>query len=161
MKEIPLTKGRTTIVDDEDYETLKARKWSLTTGKTGKMYAHRREGKNQRLVSMHRVIMGLDSQPRTITIDHINGNGLDNRRANLRICKLGENSRNLHRAWGKYGIRGVRKDKGGKWRARIRLNYKLFNIGSFDTERDAAIAYAFASKALHGEFGSLPGHEKF
>lgn len=80
-------------------------------------------------------------------------------RQNLRLCKQGENSRNLHRAWGRYGVRGVSKD-GNKFRARIRHNYKLIPIGHFDTERDAAIAYAFASRLLHGEFGSLPGHAK-
>ena len=77
-----------------------------------------------------------------------------------RICTMGENSRNLHHAWGKYGLRGVNKELNGKWRARIRVNYKAIAIGTFDTERDAAIAYAFASKMFHGEFGSLPGHKK-
>ena len=162
MKHIKLSRGKSAIVDDMDFESLNAFKWSLTVGKTGKMYAHRRAGKpKKRLISMHRVIMGIDDKPGTVTVDHLNGDGLDNRRENLRVCTLGENSRNLHRAWGKYGLRGVRQELNGKWRARIRHNYKLFDVGTFDTERDAAVAYAFASKLFHGEFGSLPGHEKY
>jgi hypothetical protein len=163
MKTIPLSAGRVAIVDDEDFACLSKHKWSLTVGPTGKEYAHRRAKKHEsekpRQIAMHRVIMGIHNQPKAVTVDHINGDGLDNRRENLRICKLGENSRNLNVAWGKYGIRGVQKQSNGKWRARIRFEYRLYHIGNFSSERDASIAYAFASKVFHGEYGSLPGHK--
>jgi len=166
MKTIPLTRNHFAIVNDADYPSLSIHKWSLTVGPTGKKYAHRRRKKSdgpgsKSLISMHRVIMGVQNQSTNIVVDHMNGDGLDNRRENMRLCKPGENSKNIQSVWGKSGVRGISQTKSGKWRARIRCDLKLIEVGTFDTERDASIAYGFASRVFHGEFGSTPGHEKF
>lgn len=161
---IPLSRGYLVIVDEDDYERLSIHKWSATES-GGKVYAHRRRkiidgGKREGLVVMHRVIMGINDGPSNIHVDHINGDTLDNRKTNLRLCTPGENSKNLNSAWGRSGMRGVQHEHNGKWRARIRVEGKLITIGTFDTERDASIAYCFASRHLHREFGSTPGHDR-
>lgn len=163
MKEVLVSGGKSVaIVDDADFDLVSQFNWSLTTGGSGnkKQYAHRRNRTSGGLVLMHRFILDMPKR-NGLVVDHINGDSLDNRRSNLRICKHGENMRNYRNAWGKEGIRGVRTTPGGKYMARIRYQNKLYNIGTFDTQKDACIAYAFASSLLHGEFGSLPGHDAF
>ena len=159
-KRIPLSRGLFAVVDAHDFKAISGFKWCATVS-GGKTYAHRRaktiDGRRS-LVSMHRVIMGVQDGPSSVHVDHINGDTLDNRRCNLRLCKPGENSRNLKAARAATGLRGVSKTRGGKWRVRIRLDHELIEVGTFDTERDASVAYCFASKCLHGEFGSTPGH---
>lgn len=162
---IPVSGGKAfAIVDDDDLERLSAWKWSLTcrsygrTKTTTRRYANRRN-KQDGFVLMHRFIMGVTSK--SLSVDHINGDPLDNRKENLRVCKQGENCRNHRRSSGQIGVRGISKTRAGKFRARIRLNNIGYHIGQFDTLHDASIAYAFASQVFHGEFGSLPGHEAF
>lgn len=163
-REIPLSNGSVALVDADDYERLAAHKWSATVS-GGKTYAHRRRkqsesGKYGGLVVMHRIIMGVQDGPAKVYVDHINGNTLDNRKTNLRLCRPGENSKNLSKVRTQTGMRGVTRTRGGKWRVRIRRDLELIEVGTFDTERDASIAYGFASRTLHGEFGSTPGHER-
>ena len=160
MKEIELTKGMKTIVDDADFEMLNAFKWCTTTGhKT--FYAARGvsvgPGK-RRLQLMHRVIMGQEPFPRA-EMDHINGNGLDNRRTNLRWASKSENRRNEPKRNGysnKY--KGVGKVKNrNKFRAYIRHpeTQKQIFLGHWDNEIDAAKAYNKAAIEYHGEFAWL------
>jgi hypothetical protein len=163
MKEVLISGGKSVaIVDDADFDLVSQFNWSLTSSGSGnkKLYAHRRNRTSGGLVLMHRFILDMPKR-NGLVVDHINGDSLDNRRSNLRICKHGENMRNYRYAWGKEGIRGVMKTPAGKYRARIRYNTKLYSIGTFDTQHDASVAYAFASSLLHGEFGSLPGHDAF
>lgn len=156
---IPVSGGRYMCkVDIADFETLNQVKWTGIQMTKGRVYAGRRR-RGSKQILMHRHIMGVTEQSKCV--DHINGDSLDNRRCNLRVCTQGENMRNYRHAWGKEGIRGVMKTKTGKYRSRIRHLGKLYHIGIFDTQQDASVAYAFASSLLHGEFGSLPGHEKF
>jgi hypothetical protein len=159
---VSLSSGKAVaIIDADDAERVLAYKWSLSVCNSGLQYAQHREPKSKgaKLTKLHRFIMGVTDSSKCV--DHINGNTLDNRKCNLRVCNQGENMRNYRRAWGKEGIRGVMKTRTGKYRARIRYQNKLHHIGTFDTQRDASVAYAFASSLLHGDFGSLPGHEKF
>lgn len=155
----PISAGRFfCVVDSSVVHVLDQYRWFALKKHGNKIYAIRRD-KNNKQIYMHRQIMEVSD--RGLCVDHINGDPLDNRKENLRICSQGENMRNYRNAWGKEGVRGVMKTTKGKFRARIRHNYKLHHIGTFDTLHDASIAYAFASSLLHGEFGSLPGHEKF
>jgi hypothetical protein len=157
--EFPISNGRFFCkVDEKDVAILSQHKWFSQKMAGGRCYAARRNADRKQLL-MHRQIMGVTDKG--LCVDHINGDSLDNRRENLRVCTQGENMRNYRHAWGKEGIRGIRKTPSGKFRARIRYQRKLYEIGTFDTMHDASIAYAFASSLLHGEFGSLPGHEAF
>lgn len=157
--EFPISNGRFVCkVDIEDVDSLSQKKWFGVLAYKEKRYAARRDA-NDRQIFMHRQIMGVYDKSKCV--DHINGDPLDNRKENLRICTQGENMRNYRNAWGKEGVRGVMKTRTGKFRARIRYQYKLYDIGTFDTMHDASVAYAFASSLFHGEFGSLPGHEAF
>lgn len=160
--QVPVSGGKGfTIVDPGDATKVLEHTWCFNKVARGKRYVHRRlpVSEGAKLVKLHRWLLGVTD--RGVCVDHINGDSLDNRRANLRICNQGENMRNYRRAWGKNGIRGVMKTPAGKFRSRIRYRGKLYHIGTFDTLNDASIAYAFASELMHGEFGSLPGHEAF
>lgn len=157
--EFPVSNGKFMCkIDATDAEIVFKNKWCCSNVTNGKKYVHRRH--NGKIIKLHRMLMGVVDD-RSVCVDHVNGDPLDNCRSNLRVCKQGENMRNYRHAWGKEGIRGVMQTKTGKYRARIRYMNKLYHIGTFDTQYDASIAYAFASSLLHGEFGSLPGHEKF
>ncbi len=105
----------------------------------------------QHSVSMHRVLTGMSR----LEVDHINGNGLDNRRANLRLASRGQNAQNakIHRPT-QSPYRGVIFNKAAKkWCASINVNGKRKHLGSFKTEIEAAVAYDKASLEFHGEFG--------
>lgn len=149
MKEIQLTRGMVAMVDDEDFERINAIKWTLQKG-GNTFYAVNSRNNN---TLMHRVI--LKAKKGEVT-DHINHNGLDNRKINLRLCTHSENLR--HRKKHKNndsGYKGVYADKKTKtprYRAQIRVNKKKICIGSFGDPVDAAKAYDKAAKKYHGEF---------
>lgn len=140
MKEIPLTKGKVTLVDDADYAWLLQQRWRFRSG-----YA--RSDKT----SMHRLIM---NAPRDMEVDHINGDTLDNRRKNLRLATVKQNrmNRSKHKITSSQ-YKGVSWEKrSSKWRARIKLNRKFIYLGIFASEIDAANAYDKAAHIYHGEF---------
>ena len=156
MKKIPLTQGQFTIVDDEDYEPLMKFKWCAYKDRNT-FYACRnvRIGSGQRKLQMHRHLLGVDDP--TIQIDHRNGDGLDNQRANLRKCTNAQNQMNqrLSRA-NTSGYKGVTWYKPlNSWCARIQINKKLIHIGYYANINDAAIAYNERAKVLFGEFAFL------
>lgn len=151
MKTIQLSQGKEAIVDDEDYERLNIYKWSYGTGG----YAERRPW-NWILRSqgpktfLHRAIMHATKGD---LIDHINGNPLDNRRANLRFCTQHQNQANRPRLNknNTIGFRGVAKNR-ARWSAKCRVNYKNVHIGTFDTPQAAAEAYNAFARRTFGEF---------
>lgn len=104
---------------------------------------------------MHRIILGITDSK--IIIDHIDHNGLNNQRHNLRICTYSQNAcnRNPYRnTSSKYkGVTFYKKT--GKWRSVIRYNKKTYSIGSFDTEIEAAIAYNKKAIVMFGNFAGL------
>lgn len=152
-KLIPLTKGYFAIVDDDDYEKLNCHKWYAKSISNSRIvYASRDIGSIHEM--MHRVIMG---NPEGVSIDHINGDSLDNRKSNLRMCTHKQNLSN-HKISSKNtsGYMGVRWSKHArKWSATIKHNYKTIHLGYFFDIIDAAKARDAAALKYHGEFASL------
>jgi hypothetical protein len=150
MKSIPLTRGKFALVDDGDFEYLNQFKWCFN----GQYAARRGAIRGKSLIRMHRVVM---CAPAGYEVDHINGDKLDNRRANLRLCTRAENQR--HKARNRQnttGYKGVRIDKrDGYFSARIRFDNKELHLGRFRNAVDAARAYDAAAKKLHGDFAWL------
>lgn len=149
MKRIPLTQGKFAIVDDEDYEWLNQWKWTLNRcGKDGKYLYAGREA-NGKQIRMHRQILGLTKNDPEMA-DHINHNGLDNRKCNVRICSNQQNQANSKRKnVGSSKYLGVRWHN-NKWAASI--GKKRSHIGYYKNEIDAAKAYDKKAKELFGEY---------
>lgn len=152
-KEIPLTQGKVALVDDEDYESVNQYKWYANNdGKT--FYARRNIPKGprrQETILLHRVIL---DAPKDMTVDHINGDGLDCRRENLRLATKMENNHNhRHKSNNKSGYTGVffRKDI-EKWAASIGVENRRIHLGMFSSPEEAAYAYDKAAKVYYGEF---------
>lgn len=146
---IPLSRGTYAIIDTDNLRTLNLYRWFLASHKTGTRYARR--FKNGQTIYMHREIM---NAPAGMEIDHINGNGLDNRSANLRICTKAQNQQNSKKRTGKSSVfKGVcwEKDR-KKWKASIVVNKKQIRIGRFISEIDAAKAYDVEALYYFGEF---------
>lgn len=153
MKTIPLTQHKSALVDDEDYEWLNQWKWCARLKPSGQCYAVRVKQVNgtKRLIRMHRLILGAKQNQQ---VDHIDHNGLNNTRKNIRLCTASENQwnrRKLKSATSKY--KGVRLDD-GRWRAQISHNGQTKQLGSFSTEEEAAKAYNEIAKQ-RGKFAKL------
>lgn len=151
-KTIPFT----VIVDDEDYEKVKSFKWFVRKQKRN-FYCQTgipNPKGGQMSITMHQIILG--KIPR-MCIDHINSNGLDNRKSNLRQCTFKENTRNQRVAIdNRTGFRGVRlRIDTGKYEARIRVDGVLINLGQYKNPKEAAIKYNEAALNYFGEFAWL------
>lgn len=133
------------IIDDEDYEEVIKHSWSLGCG-TG--YA--KCGINGRTVHLHRFVLGLSFGDKVV-VDHKNGNKLDNRKENLRICSRKQNSQNRIKVLAKSGFKGVRKH-GNRWQSVIKVDNKTVVIGSYEDKIEAAKAYDEAAIKYFGEF---------
>lgn len=145
---IPISKGLETIIDIDDYEKLKNAgllRWNAQ--KCGKRFYVSKNSKNKKIY-LHRYIMNC---PDGFCIDHINGNSLDNRKLNLRICSFRENSRNVK----KQSFKGITKTKNGKYQVQIQHNGRHIVIGVFSVESEAARVYDFAAAMLFGEFANF------
>lgn len=146
------SKNQEILVDKEDYDFCNKFKWYIS--KTG--YATN-DSLPRKL--MHRLIMGFPEQ----YVDHINGNKLDNRRCNLRLCNQSQNSSNTKiRSTNKSGYKGVSWNKKyEKWECYLTFNYKHVFGGYFDSKVEAALAYNNKATELWGEFAKLNVIEKF
>lgn len=150
-----LTQGKVAIIDRADAERVLAYKWRCD--RHGRATRSRRAGEGfprGTSVFLHREIM----QPSPGTdVDHINGNSLDNRRCNLRVCVHAENQRNMKRHRdNRSGFKGVDwHTSKSTWRATIYDGSRHRHLGYFATAEDAARAYDVAAREVHGEFARL------
>jgi len=153
MKEIALTQGKVALVDAVDYERLMQWKWCILTA-PHTFYAIRnvrRPHAKRTVMYMHRLIL---NTPDTMETDHRNGDGLDNRRTNLRICTKQENCRNRKmQSNNTSGFKGVYWDADcNKWRADIGVDGTNVSLGKYD-DLNAAIAVRQAKeREVFGDF---------
>lgn len=154
MKVIELSRGQVAIVDDEDFEALAQYRWFVSQGHSG-FYAVRhvrQESGGWKIGKMHRIIM---NAPKGATVDHINGNTLDNRRCNLRFATHGQNRANSKLNKNKTtAFKGVCRE-GKRYRAQITHHSEVIYLGLFDTPEKAHAAYCGAAMELHGNFARL------
>jgi hypothetical protein len=172
-KRIPLTKGKYAVVDAEDHERICHVRWfyhasgSMMHGRAetritllSRSQARMQGRAHQRGLPMTHILLCV---PPGMVVDHINHDPLDNRKSNLRICTARENSINRQKqrqsATSRYkGVwrRRTRKHPSdGKWRAGIRIHKKLVELGRFDNEAEAAMAYDDAARKAFGPFADL------
>lgn len=143
---IQLTQGQVALVDDADVPLLSTRSWQAQPRRDGQGCYAVSDG-----VRMHRLL--LRAQPGQI-VDHRNGDGLDNRRHNLRLGTQSGNCVNRRRTPGRY-LRGARPKK-GLWQAYIKFGGKQRSLGYFNTEQAAHEAYITEARLLHGDWMPLP-----
>jgi len=140
MKEIPLTQGKVALVDDEDYPSIMGHKWYASNNRFTYYAVTNVPGvtRRQYTLRMHRLIL---NPPKGKEIDHINGNGLDNRRENLRIVTRRQNTQNRHESKSSKYVGVCSNKRGKKWTADVGIGSYRAHIKVFDNEERAALAY--------------------
>jgi len=154
MREIPLTQGKVTVVDDEDYEYLNQWKWQAwkPPNSPRNYYAIRKHQRNgeQKIIRMHHVLLPLLKGMQT---DHIDGDSLNNRRSNLRRCTYAENQYNRHP-----DINTSSEYKGVSWNKNAR-KWQVYCGGSYcglyANEEEAARKYDYMARLRYGKFARL------
>lgn len=150
---IPLTRGQTALVDDSDHSTLITHKWHITTG--GYAATNLKANGIRQYVYMHRFL--LDAGPDDI-VDHIDGNPLNNTRANLRLVTRTQNQWNRKTQDNACGYKGVSWHRHKrKYYARIQVNGHRRFLGYFKTAYEAHLAYEEAAKESFGEYAPVAG----
>lgn len=162
MKKIQLTQGKHTVVDEEDYDYLNSFKWYAWKNKK-RWYARR----NKNVINgvhgaevMHRVIFGV-TDPKT-QVDHIDHDGLNNQKSNLRLCSNAQNTLNQLKSYkkgntSKYKGVHLKVYKCGtkRWVSQIMINGEKVHLGCYASEIEAALAYNNSAKKHHGDFACL------
>ena len=155
-KEIPLTHGYAALVDPGDFSRFGSLKWTAQVQSSGRIYAYRNERQcdgRLRNVYLHRLILGA---PSGLTVDHISGNTLDNRRQNLRIATKGENNRNRrYSRISKHGYIGVHSQTVGRFFGVLLSEGKRYRTTTFGSAFEAACARDALARQIHGEFAAL------
>jgi hypothetical protein len=147
------------LIDDEDYENISKYKWYVLYNGFNLYVATKLKDKSH--IYMHRLIMKINGGDRTIQVDHINRDSLDNRKCNLRLATNGQNNVNKPISSRKKSVKfkGVsyypneRREK--KYLARICVNLKQMNLGWYICAEEAALAYNNAASKYFGEFAYL------
>lgn len=145
--------GQIVLFDDIDSAVIEGGQWHLhPAGKATYARGYVKGRRSDGLRYMHRCLTGAAKGK---DVDHINGNGLDNRRENLRVCDRSQNSANRHAVMSAHGIKGVHfENYTGRWRAEIQWRRKRYKLGRFDTAEEAAAAYAAKAHELFKEFAN-------
>lgn len=156
MITIPLSQGLVTVVDDDaPTYVLEANWYAKMSGHHGTFYAVSKSFGKQN-TRLHRILAGASED---MVVDHVNGDSLDNRLANLRICTDAENRRNrkpnCNSPTGFKGVKVVRRSCGFRYKAAIGLNGASVYLGTFATAIEAAAAYDEAAIRLYGAFARL------
>jgi hypothetical protein len=149
MRTVPLTHGKQALVDDADYELLSAFPWRAIRIRNTWYAETYVKGARE---FMHRFLLCAGPGQR---VDHRDGDGLNNRRHNLRPATSGMNQANRRKVRSKSGFKGVSPDwlrKSRPWRAHITVDGRLRYLGAFDTAAEAARAYDRAAREAFGEF---------
>jgi hypothetical protein len=152
VSEVRLYCGAVALVDDADLSLVAGYRWHIQQTSPDHRYA-KTSLSERRTVLMHRLIL---SAPRGKCVDHIDGNGLNNQRTNLRLCTTAENLRNRVRTRSLSGYRGVAWDHiHEKWQAHFTLNRKAVTLGNFKDPADAARCWDEAARKHYGAFGTF------
>lgn len=151
---VPLTKGYVAVIDAEDAAMIGQWNWCVIVAKGATPYAYRSASRypdGNLTIRMHRLIMNATS---AIDVDHINGDGLDNRKANLRLATASENLRNSKiSSRNTSGVKGISWDAPrGKWAAEIRADGMRHKLGRFADKTEAIRVVQEARINLHGAF---------
>lgn len=148
MAEIYTRQGVAVIIDDDDFDAVSEHTWNKYPS-----CRYVQANIDGQTVSIHRFVMGA---AKGSTLDHINGNRLDNRKANLRYCNQAQNMKNRKpNSNGASAYKGVVVLPNGRFRAKINSDGVRYELGVYMCERDAVIAYNAAAKVLHGEFAYM------
>lgn len=156
---IELTRGDEAVIDAADVPVVEGYRWQTRKAPhTSYALAKAPPGSATTHTAMHRLLL---DAPRGKVVDHKDGDGLNNRRENIRLCDPKDNAKNRIESKGKSGLRGVSwHTKGQCWYARIRYNGKSISLGLFAQKEDAHRAYIEASKRWHGEFAGVNSRTK-
>jgi hypothetical protein len=158
MKEVLLTQGFVTVVDDEDFDRVNQFRWVVLKNKNN-CYAWSRQPHPGKKTYLQNFLM---HPPSGFLVDHINRNGLDNRKQNLRICTPRQNTHNRP-SHGKLSYKGVVfcKSKKNPYMVRLHADKQWTYLGCFPTAELAAEAYDRKAFELYGEFAYLNFPDKF
>lgn len=148
-KLIPLSQGKFAIVDEDNFDALSEHNWMYSHGYAKRNFV--KENGKKTTIYLHRVILGAEKGQ---IVDHKNGNPLDNRKTNIRICSQSENLFNKRiQSNNKSGYKGVAWNKEKKkWQAQARFCGKRYSIGYFQTKEEAAKAYNNTIIKISSEF---------
>jgi hypothetical protein len=157
MIRIPLSQGYEALIDDTDYDLISHIAWYADVRPDGNVYARGNvtlfDGKRT-TVQLHRIIM---DAPAGVQVDHIDRNGLNCIKSNMRLCTDSQNKCNATRLQSENGTgyRGVRETRSGRYEARVNVRGENVYRELFDDPVEAAKAYNTAASKHHGEFAIL------
>lgn len=147
MIEVQLSKGRVAVIDEDDLEKVSFCSWNFERYARANVWL--KDKKKYKVMYMHRIIA---NAPEGMDVDHINGDKLDNRKENLRVCTRSENLHNIRtKTATRSGLRGAYREqnrgKGCRWFSQISVRGKVHHLGRFDTAEEAHEAYQKAHRA--------------